>query len=62
MCPVVKCAQTGKELVVKPKSLSQEDEEPLSKGHFTPGQRGRRRGGRGGSCPPTFGAVAPRPP
>ena len=33
----MKCAQTGKELVVKPKSLSPEDEEPLSKGHFTPG-------------------------
>lgn len=33
----MECAQTGKELVVKPKSLSPEDEEPLSKGHFTPG-------------------------
>ena len=34
---IVKCAQTGKNLTVKPTDLSPEDDEPLSGNHFLPG-------------------------
>ena len=34
---IVKCAQTGKNLIVKPTDLSPEDDEPLSGKHFISG-------------------------
>ena len=34
---IVKCAQTGKHLTVKPGDLSPDSDEPLSRRHFSPG-------------------------